>query len=77
MKTILITITLVGIVLILTEKVFKPTLLRFKSQAKLVEKRINKEKYRTPLSDLQKEQLKELLTKRVKKTEANNKKNKE
>ena len=46
MKTILIIVLIVGIVLILTEKVFKKNLLAFKKQAKLVEKKVNKEKYR-------------------------------
>ena len=46
MKTILIIVLIVGIVLILTEKVFKKNLLAFKKQAKLVEKKANIKKYR-------------------------------
>lgn len=65
MKTILITIAILGIVLILTEKVFKQALLRFKNRSKSAERAINKEKYRKPLTQDELDGLKDKLAKRI------------
>ena len=49
MNTILIIILTVGITLILTEWIFKDKLQHFKEQSKIVEKKVNRKKYRKQL----------------------------